>query len=305
MSPAFLPLPLALIKDAAGALDGAWVARFAQALGLRAFIETGTYLGQSLENVRPAFERLVSIELSQELYEAACRRFATVPEVTLLQGDSAQRLGDARALCAARPTLYWLDAHWSAGNTARGEENTPILQELAVIAGHASAHDVVLIDDIRYFVSLPAGFATHESNAGYPQIEEVLAVLARFPAGGFQALLLGDVLVCAAPERMELLRASPLVKAITALRTERGMTADRRHSCEQRVAQAGGGEREAILALPEHYVNSLQYGIGGEFCYWRGLVREAAQDAAGAQADFELARRCGIPVPRRAGEVRA
>jgi hypothetical protein len=305
MSAQVMKLPLTLIKDADGALDPAWIAQVARTFGLRGFIETGTYLGRSLENVCGLFERAVSIELSDELHEAACRKFADRQNVTLLKGDSARRMGDARSLCAGLPTLHWLDAHWSAGNTARGEENTPILEELALIAGSASSNDVVLIDDIRYFISIPPGFTTHDANAGYPMITDVLAVLARFPDGGFQAVLLGDVLVCMSRQSAQRLQVSLAVQAITALRIEPGMASARRQVCEQSIAASRDAERDVLLALPEHYANSLQYGIGGEFCYWRGLVREAAQDHAGARSDFEMARRCRVDVPARAWEPQA
>lgn len=300
-----MQLPLSLIKDTGGALDAAWIGQLARTFGLRGFIETGTYLGQSVENVCRLFECAVSIELSDELHAAASTRFADRRNVTLLKGDSSSRIGDACSLCEGLPTLYWLDAHWSAGNTARGAENTPILRELSVIAQRATAGDVVLIDDIRYFISIPPGFATHEANGGYPMLQDVLTVLARFPAGGFQAVLLGDVLVCMSRESLQKLEPSRAVQAITALRATRDMDAAARQRCEQAIAASVNGEREVFLALPEHYANSLQYGIGGEFCYWRGLVREAAGEHAAAHADFDMARRCGIDIPPRAWEARA
>jgi hypothetical protein len=303
MNATAMHLPLRLIKDPEGALDPAWIGPLAQGFGLRAFVETGTYLGQSLGNVCGLFERAVSIELSQELHAAACAKFADRANVTLLQGDSAARIGDAAQVCAGLPTLYWLDAHWSAGNTARGDENTPILKELSIIAQHASVDDVVLIDDIRYFISVPPGFLTHEANGGYPMLTEVLAVLARFPAGGFGVVLLGDVLVCMSRERLALLRPTRAVSATTALRTVAALPTVQRQGYEQAIAAAQGAERDVFLALPEHYANSLQYGIGGEFCYWRGLVREAAGDRAGARADFEMARRCRVDVPARGWET--
>jgi hypothetical protein len=298
-----MSLPLSLIKNADGALDPVWIGRLVRHFGLRGFVETGTYLGDSLENVRELFERVVSIELSRELHEAAMRRFAGRPNVDLLLGDSARRIGDASELCRALPTMYWLDAHWSAGNTARGEENTPIVQELSIVAGRASTEDVVLIDDIRFFISIPAGFPTHEANGGYPLLQDILTVLKRFPGGGFDAVLLGDVLVCTSRDRARMLQTSAAVQAITALRCLPDLDAQRRESCERAVAASVGGEREVFMALPEHYAHSLQYGIGGEFCYWRGLVREAAGDRVGAAADFETARSCGLRVAARPWEA--
>jgi hypothetical protein len=297
-----MEFPLSLVKEASGALDRDWIARFARTFELRGFIETGTYLGQSLENVCGLFERSISIELSEELHAAARRKFADEAHVTLLLGDSARRMADAAELCAGLPTLYWLDAHWSAGNTARGDENTPILAELTLIAERASADDVVLIDDMRNFVTVPPGFAPHDALHGYPQIGAVLALLARFPAGGFEAVLSGDVLVCMSRERMKMLKATPAVQAITVLRTDPGLSAAQRRACEEQIGRSRGAERAVFLALPQHYAYSLQFGIGGDFCYWSGLVKEAERDYDGALAEFELARRCKVPVPPRPWE---
>jgi hypothetical protein len=303
MTPAdAVPFGLSLVKDASGALDADWIGRLARTFGLRGFIETGTYLGQSLENVCAFFERAVSIELSQELHDAARHRFAHRPNVTLLQGDSARRIVDAAGLCAGLATLYWLDAHWSAGNTARGDENTPILAELALIAQRVSAVDVVLIDDMRNFVTVPEGFAQHDSLHGYPLIDEVLQVLARFPAGGFEAVLSGDILVCMSPQRMERIAPTPAVQAITALRTQPAMSPAQRRVWEERIQASRGAERQVFLSLPQHYAYSLQYGIGGDFCYWCALVDEDERDYDSALAHLELARRCGVHVPARPWE---
>src|SRR4051812_5100148 len=103
-------IAMSLIKDVHGALDPNWFKEIVDVLGLKAFVETGTYLGQSLENIASLFETAVSIELSDELYAAACARFASRGNVKLLHGDSARRIEDAADLCAGGPVLYWLDA---------------------------------------------------------------------------------------------------------------------------------------------------------------------------------------------------
>src|ERR1035438_7237514 len=50
--------------------------RAAEAHGLRIFVETGTFDGQMVEAMRNHFDRIYSIELSREYYDAARRRFA-------------------------------------------------------------------------------------------------------------------------------------------------------------------------------------------------------------------------------------
>src|SRR3954471_3406710 len=44
---------------------------------------------------------------------------------------------------------FWLDAHFSHGNTARGDVNTPVLSELATVLARGRGGDVILVDDAR------------------------------------------------------------------------------------------------------------------------------------------------------------
>jgi hypothetical protein len=48
--------------------------------------------------------------------------------------------------------LFWLDAHWSGGSTAKGTVDTPIVQELKCVVNHVKADKhIILIDDARCF----------------------------------------------------------------------------------------------------------------------------------------------------------
>lgn len=114
-------------------------------------IETGTYLGEMVRAVQYTFREIYSIELSPELYQRAQQRFAGVAHIKLVQGDSGDVLRTVLAQISA-PCLFWLDGHFSEGFTARGAEETPIMQELAHIRQHPLAlRHVILIDDARCF----------------------------------------------------------------------------------------------------------------------------------------------------------
>lgn len=99
------------------------------------FVETGTFQGDMVQAVLRDFERIYSIELGEDLWRNARERFAAEPRVTLLQGDSARVLGEILAV-VDRPCLFWLDGHYSAGITARGDRDTPVAEELARIWAH-------------------------------------------------------------------------------------------------------------------------------------------------------------------------
>lgn len=113
------------------------------------FVETGSYLGDGIQQALDAgFEKVISIELSDKYFNICKRRFAGDDRVTLVQGDSAFVLGDVLASIQSRVT-FWLDGHWSAGDTARGVHTIPLLQELRAIGSHAVKTHIILIDDMR------------------------------------------------------------------------------------------------------------------------------------------------------------
>jgi hypothetical protein len=93
----------------------------------RSFVESGSYLGDTAALAAQYFDRVDTIELSQDLHRAAKERFATVSNVRVHQGDSGRVLRDILPEIT-RPKIFWLDGHYSEGITSRGEDNTPILR---------------------------------------------------------------------------------------------------------------------------------------------------------------------------------
>ncbi len=141
---------------------------FATRSPARVFIETGTYLGDTVHALRRRFREIHSIELDVTLYEAASRRFAGARSVTIHYGDSATVLPDLLSRLT-EPALFWLDGHFSGGVTARGPRDTPVREELSSILRHPVEEHVVLIDDARVF----------GTDDQYPTIDEVREMVAR------------------------------------------------------------------------------------------------------------------------------
>ncbi len=131
----------------------ALVLALGQNLGLREFVETGTYLGNTAAWAADHFERVTTIELSPKFHAAARDRFANRTSVQALQGASpAVLMGVVPKL--ASPALFWLDAHWSGFDTAGQEAECPVPEELALINRSPLDH-VVLVDDARLFCAPP------------------------------------------------------------------------------------------------------------------------------------------------------
>jgi len=125
---------------------------------LNVFLETGTYMGDTVEYLKNNFSKLISIELNEDLAVKAKKRFAAENKIQIVQGDSAKELSAILAPISM-PVVFWLDGHYSsefwAGGvyivTAKGDKETPILEELGHIARHPVKNHIILIDDARLF----------------------------------------------------------------------------------------------------------------------------------------------------------
>jgi hypothetical protein len=143
------------------------VASYAGEFSLKTLIETGTYLGDMVYASRGVFDKIFSIELDDSLYARAVRRFSGFSHITIFHGDSGTLLPGLLDTIQG-PCLFWLDAHYSGGITAKGVSETPIMQEMQLILGRGSVDDVILIDDARAFGS-----------GGYPEVESVRELLSQ------------------------------------------------------------------------------------------------------------------------------
>jgi hypothetical protein len=92
-------------------LDPQLVAALQSALPLKVLIETGTFKGDTVFAFESCFDKVVSIELSEILYTDAAKRFASYPNIQILQGNSAKKLLDLQPEIKDLGVIYWLDAH--------------------------------------------------------------------------------------------------------------------------------------------------------------------------------------------------
>lgn len=139
------------------------------------FLETGTFRGNTIEALKNDFKELYTIELSQQLYEDAVERFKEDEKVKLFQGNSADVLSQIMEQIN-EPAIFWLDGHYSGGDTARADLNTPIFKELECVFKAKYFPHVLLIDDARDFGVLK----------DYPSIKALKKfILKNFPNASF------------------------------------------------------------------------------------------------------------------------
>ena len=124
------------------------------------FVETGTFLGDTIEFFKNSFAKLISIELAADLADRARKRFEKDEHVTIISGDSGKILKEM-VKNFSEPMLFWLDGHYSSEfylgeefiKTARTDIDTPIKEELLAILSSEFGH-FILIDDARLFNGL-------------------------------------------------------------------------------------------------------------------------------------------------------
>lgn len=115
----------------------------------RYFVETGTYEGDAIQKALDAgFDYCYSIELSDKYFNYATERFKGNLKVKIIQGDSALMLWDVIKGINGRIT-FWLDGHYSKGDTALGVWCSPLIVELQQIQKHWSSKHTIIIDDMR------------------------------------------------------------------------------------------------------------------------------------------------------------
>lgn len=121
-------------------------------LSIRMAVETGTYLGAGTRGLAGIFDEVVSIELSESYHRRASENLSALEGVRLICGDSRHEL--RRVADANLPILYFLDGHWSGGDTAGENDECPVLEEVAAISG-GHLDDCLVIDDARLFAAPP------------------------------------------------------------------------------------------------------------------------------------------------------
>lgn len=127
--------------------------RLAQLAGASTFIETGTHHAQTTKWAAEFFKTVHTIEKAQVLYDMHADTLNGMPGVTAHLGDSSDFIPKIVGSLDESPAVYWLDGHWSGGETAGEDNECPLAEELAPLK--TRPQDIILIDDARFFLSVP------------------------------------------------------------------------------------------------------------------------------------------------------
>ena len=113
------------------------------------FIETGTLYGDTTFAMEPHFDKLYTIEFS-ELYHNMAKGRYHGDKIRFLLGDSSIVLNDLLPEIQEN-TIFFLDGHWSSGNTGRSAKDCPLVEELTAIRDHFKHAGIIIVDDARLF----------------------------------------------------------------------------------------------------------------------------------------------------------
>jgi hypothetical protein len=119
---------------------------------LDVFVEGGTYKGDTAKSMGEKFKKIYTIEKSDVMFEIAKENLKDAINITLLKGDTREHLDSIME--NNENILFWLDAHWSGGDTYGEEDECPLIEELEIIFKY-NKNFVVLIDDARLFLAPP------------------------------------------------------------------------------------------------------------------------------------------------------
>ena len=134
---------------------------------IKTFVETGSFQGAGIQKALDAgYENVISIELSTQYFLVCSERFSNKDNVKLVQGDSCDVLAPTINEID-EPIVFWLDGHYSCGETAKGKHWSPIMQELDAISKHPIKNHTIMIDDMRCWRT-----DNPEFKFGYLDIEE-------------------------------------------------------------------------------------------------------------------------------------
>lgn len=113
------------------------------------FLETGTCTGATIFAMEPLFQNLYTIEISDTLYKETKSKYLG-SKIKFIHGDSSRCL--ERILPKIElPCIFFLDGHYSSGNTGRGEKDCPLIEELIQIYNSFESKGIIIIDDVRLF----------------------------------------------------------------------------------------------------------------------------------------------------------
>lgn len=117
------------------------------------FVETGTFKGRTSLWASNHFKKVITIENSRTIFDKTSDKYKHIKNIDFLYGHSKNHLKNI-VFNLNEVAIFWLDAHWSGGETYGINDECPLIEEIKIINSTKLNH-IILIDDARLFVMPP------------------------------------------------------------------------------------------------------------------------------------------------------
>jgi hypothetical protein len=112
-------------------------------------IETGTYNGDTIFCLEPLFDELHTIEFSETHYNKTKNKYQG-NKINFILGDSSV-VFETLLPTITDKCIFFLDGHWSSGDTGRSTKDCPLEEEITHINNLFQNDAIIIIDDFRLF----------------------------------------------------------------------------------------------------------------------------------------------------------
>lgn len=113
------------------------------------FIETGTANGDTTFALEPYFNKVYTIEYSM-MYFNRTRSQYRGNKINFLLGDSSI-VFEYLLPTIQEKAIFFLDGHWSSGDTGRSKKDCPLYEEITHINNLFKNEAIIIVDDCRLF----------------------------------------------------------------------------------------------------------------------------------------------------------
>ncbi len=137
------------------------------------FIETGTLNGDTTFALEPFFNKIYTIEFSEKYYNETKNKY-NGEKINFILGDSSVVFLDLLPKITDK-CIFFLDGHWSSGDTGRSEKDCPLEEEITCINDLYQNDAIIIIDDFRLFgLSKETGLNEDWSKINKEKLLEIL-----------------------------------------------------------------------------------------------------------------------------------
>jgi len=115
------------------------------------FYESGTYYATTTLQMQPYFKKIFTIEVSLNIFENTHKHLSQYNNITHINGATEDIIKDIIINNPKEEFIFFLDGHYSSGDTGSSNIEVPLLEELTQINTYYKKKGIIIIDDYNLF----------------------------------------------------------------------------------------------------------------------------------------------------------